>query len=806
MMSGTSGDKSMILPNDVDNLSAPINHTLKLGRFSPQIPFSKTNDEKATANIIETRVIDLKDYTPGNEVVACRIYFDGTWDVSKNTQVRMLWTYVPDSYVASDHRFDMVPAKQAGWPVWTNWFMNSNVGYDTTENDEILPSRLGMWRVDISLSGDTRFSGTATKYFEVVDSSAPTPGSKIEYWTKQGFTEQEAAALAKWCIENNTTPTPVVLAGIIGAVIAVQKDWAEQIVDEVSGGLQGIWQTAGAAKDSLINGISVSVDNFKKNWQTILGDGLLFGLTTTAVTGLFSKISKSFPLLSETATQATKPASIASAAKTASTAAAKGSAAPISNWIKMLVVWNLATDWIWIQNMLRELGASISGDVDKRITQLHITLSEQIKELNNKINFAATDQDWQAINERMTTIRPLMDDYLSLLQQAGVEQKMPEVWSEFKTMQANVKTFDDAVKAKIGKPVFPEEITITNVKVLDGDTIAYPGHTEVQEKVRFVGIDCHELGTSAGNEEKEYLKSIIGGETIAIKIDPYDQIDMYGRLLGVPFYNGKDVNIMMLNKFGKDILVATKYQEKNKWIDWDEYAKAAEGLERVTGSVKIYTKPAYGEIWIDAQDTGKLAIEKFELSPGPHTILIKKLGYADLTDTVEIIAGKDIEKRYEMSAAGLPPAEGAPPSGAPPAEVFKLIIDSNPSNAKIYIDNIAAHHNTPADEKELKDVMRLLAPGVHTFKATKSGMQAEQTLNITSADNGSIMLELAVVGLPPAAAPGVPAPEIPAEVTLTEDQKTAVSMLLAEIAIYTADRKVLTEAERKELSIKYLGG
>ncbi len=79
---------------------------------------------------------------------------------------------------------------------------------------------------------------------------------------------------------------------------------------------------------------------------------------------------------------------------------------------------------------------------------------------------------------------------------------------------------------------------------------------------------------------------------------------------------------------------------------------------------------------------------------------------------------------------------------------FKINIVSEPTNAKLYIDNVDAHHRTPSNEVELKKELKLLTVGKHVLKATKAGMTAEKEVNITDGDNGTITLTLAVAGLP----------------------------------------------------------
>ena len=434
---------------------------------------------------------------------------------------------------------------------------------------------------------------------------------------------------------------------------------------------------------------------------------------------------------------------------TTTVAASKGTASSLSFWIKIMVIWNVATDWVWIQNMLRELGTWITGDVSKRLNTLRFTINEQIKELNNKISFAEEVQDWAEIKTRLDVLIPLFDEYKKLLEEAGVKEKLPDIWAEFILMESHLNEFLTKATQMTEPPTFEKEFTLENVEVVDGDSIKFPGHPEVNNEIRFLGIDTHELGTTAGKEEANYLKSLIEGKTVTIMTHEYKDVErtigLYGRLLAGVFLEGKDIVLEMLKKFGDDILTATKYQKKYRWIDWDEYKAAAKGLIEKAGKIKIYTKPAYASIWIDDKDTKKLAIETFELPPGNYKITIKKTGYEDMTETITLEADDYIEKRYELIETSL-----VPPDEKPPDEIeFSISIDSEPTRAKLYIDNVYTHHLTPSNTKELKDVMRLLTPGPHIIKITKAGMQAEKEITITSGANPDIFLTLEIAELPP---------------------------------------------------------
>jgi len=591
----------------------------------------------------------------------------------------------------------------------------------------------------------------------------------------------------------------------------VNPDFVKDIIDTTAKGLGEVYNTLGEAYSSFVDGITRSKEHFEKNWQTIVSEGLMFGLSMAALGGIFNKIAAKFPGVADISAKLNTVAGRIGISRATQTTATKGAASTISPWVKMLVIWNVATDWVWIQNMLRELGEEVSGDVVKRMNTLRFTLNEQIKELNNKISFADEEQDWVDIRARLDKIIPLMDEYSTLLEKAGVKKHMPEIWSEFELMKSHLDEFNATVNKKVIPVKIPETITVENVAVVDGDTINWPGHPEANNLIRFVGIDTHEIGTTAGREEAEYLKSLIEGRTITIKVDPHEQIDMYGRLLGVPFIDDEDVTIKMLTKFGGDILVAKKYQKKHKYIDWEEYNTAARGFAEKTGEIKIYTKPAYASIWIDDKDTGKIAIETFELPAGKHKITIKKPGYIDHVALETIETGKTIEKRYELKKAGL----GEEEAREEPAEAFTIYMDSEPTRAKIYIDNVYTHHLTPSDERELSNVMRLLSPGKHTIKFTKGNLAAEKEVNIVEGHNEDIFMKLEVPGLPvmepekppPEEVPPVEAPELPPALPppekWTDEMRALAAAILTDVEAETVGAKQLSAEELQELKLKY---
>jgi len=325
-------------------------------------------------------------------------------------------------------------------------------------------------------------------------------------------------------------------------------------------------------------------------------------------------------------------------------------------------------------------------------------------------------------------------------------------------LQAQIDTIENAVDEYIKRypalaaPVvsYPEVFSEKVAEIIDGDTIK----TETGKIIRIVGIDAHEKGTPAGKEEAEYLESLIDRSVLTFKTDPHNQVDQYGRILAVPFLNGRDITLDMLKRFGKEILISKRYRKKHKYVDWDAYERAARGFIGPTGKIKIYSKPAYASIWVDGKDTGKITIETLELPVGKHEITIKKPGYLDYTEVVEIKEGELIERRYELEPAPV----GAAPGAAPGAEKFTIYIDSVPTRARLYIDGIYTHHLTPSNEKELSDVKYLLTPGKHKIKVAKKIygrlVEVEKEVDIKPGANPPIILNLLEAAAPSAGTPG----------------------------------------------------
>ena len=91
---------------------------------------------------------------------------------------------------------------------------------------------------------------------------------------------------------------------------------------------------------------------------------------------------------------------------------------------------------------------------------------------------------------------------------------------------------------------FSAEIIGKVVGVSDGDTITVLDDMDQGNfRIRLDKIDAPEKKQAFGNKAKQYLSSLIFGKKVSIR---YKSIDRYGRILGVVFLDGKEINLVMV--------------------------------------------------------------------------------------------------------------------------------------------------------------------------------------------------------------------------------------------------------------------
>ncbi|MGL5356698.1 MAG: thermonuclease family protein [Cetobacterium sp.] len=106
------------------------------------------------------------------------------------------------------------------------------------------------------------------------------------------------------------------------------------------------------------------------------------------------------------------------------------------------------------------------------------------------------------------------------------------------------------------------------IKVADGDTITVLKDGE-KVRIRFYGVDAPEKKQEYGIKSLDVLKKMIDGETVEVNVKDKDQ---YGRVVGEVFYNGKNLNLYML-------------ETGNAWW-YRQYSKGASDYEAAQNSAK----------------------------------------------------------------------------------------------------------------------------------------------------------------------------------------------------------------------------
>ena len=90
------------------------------------------------------------------------------------------------------------------------------------------------------------------------------------------------------------------------------------------------------------------------------------------------------------------------------------------------------------------------------------------------------------------------------------------------------------------------------IRVIDGDTIKVKDDNNRKFKIRLLGIDAPELKQIFGKESSRYLNKIINGKLVTIVSKsnngkPYT-LDFYKRILGKIYFDGTDINLLMVRK------------------------------------------------------------------------------------------------------------------------------------------------------------------------------------------------------------------------------------------------------------------
>lgn len=83
------------------------------------------------------------------------------------------------------------------------------------------------------------------------------------------------------------------------------------------------------------------------------------------------------------------------------------------------------------------------------------------------------------------------------------------------------------------------------VTVADGDTLTVLDVNKTQHKIRLAGIDAPEKKQAFGQRSKQSLSELTFGKEVEVEIVKRDR---YGREVGKILVNGKDVNLMQVER------------------------------------------------------------------------------------------------------------------------------------------------------------------------------------------------------------------------------------------------------------------
>jgi hypothetical protein len=144
-------------------------------------------------------------------------------------------------------------------------------------------------------------------------------------------------------------------------------------------------------------------------------------------------------------------------------------------------------------------------------------------------------------------------------------------------------------------------------------------------------------------------------------------------------------------------------------------------MEALSAMLSVASTPAGAVIVVDGKDTGKLTPSQFALStPGAHTVTLRRYGYLEAGNSVNVEAGQTASLNLALTALGS--TEEIHAAGGKFNKVFKkgdasgmgtVSIKTQPKGAQIMVNNRVLDKTTPFDF--------YLNPGTYVIDVTMSG-------------------------------------------------------------------------------------
>jgi endonuclease YncB( thermonuclease family) len=302
------------------------------------------------------------------------------------------------------------------------------------------------------------------------------------------------------------------------------------------------------------------------------------------------------------------------------------------------------------------------------IWQLGLTRDRGRDAQNNKMPsipfFEAARADLEATKADLVTLIQFVSDNASDLDVDFYTNKI-------EALQKQVTGFEEtlSVPQLTVDEESAEEMVGEVTSVDDGDTIIVNGR-----EIRLAGIDAPEKGTERGQAAKRYLENMVLGKTVTVKIDKYQGIEFYGRVLGVVFLNGVNVNIDLVKNCMAE--PNTKFGRHN-FLDPEEIKRAGEACGETyvgQGVVKVYSGKTNSEIYVDGVNTGKVTPAEINVPVGRHEFMCTTVGAAPDSKVINVRPGKVEIKLFPFSmpvATGIVEVESIP-SGA------EFVVDETP--------------------------------------------------------------------------------------------------------------------------------
>jgi endonuclease YncB( thermonuclease family) len=129
-----------------------------------------------------------------------------------------------------------------------------------------------------------------------------------------------------------------------------------------------------------------------------------------------------------------------------------------------------------------------------------------------------------------------------------------------------------------------ETWTVTNV--VDGDTIDVT-RGDVEERIRYIGIDTPERGECGFNRATDFLTDLAEGEEVTLTAGARDDQDKYDRLLRyVDLENGTDTGLALIDEG----LAVARYDSRDGYGEHDretEYIAADESTAHVCDDAEV---------------------------------------------------------------------------------------------------------------------------------------------------------------------------------------------------------------------------